>query len=86
MNTIVNYKGKSVANILTPTKKGELKKQVFLGNRCSKVYVINKKSQAVILGFNNDILRHTPAYFLVGCTSAEPTSAFTGDAKIINKK
>jgi hypothetical protein len=46
---------------------------------CSKVY---QKSQAVTFGLNNDILRHTPIYFMAGCTSAEPASAFIGNAKI----
>jgi len=30
----------------------------------------------------NEILRHTPVYFLAGCSSAEPASALTGNANV----
>lgn len=51
----------------------------FLGIWCSKV---NRKSQAVELGLINDILRHTPIYFLVSCSSALLTSAFIGNTNL----
>src|SRR5580693_9427047 len=43
------------------------------------------KNQAKLMTrLDNDILRHTPVYFLVSCSPAELTSAFTGTCK--NKK
>lgn len=45
---------------------------------------ILKKAKRLNLALLNDILRHTLVYFLVGCTSAEPTSAFTSVANIKN--
>ncbi len=40
-----------------------------------------EKSQGVNLGFDY-ILRHSLVYFLIGCTSAEPISAFNQQANI----
>src|SRR5580693_1625853 len=44
-------------------------------------YIIRKPRS---IAGRDDILRHTPVYFLVSCSPAEPTSAFTGTCK--NKK
>jgi len=50
----------------------------------SKVMGVQKyiKNQARLMTrLDNDILRHTPVYFLMSCSPAEPTSAFTGNYK-----
>jgi len=42
---------------------------------------ITKKAK-LITWLINVILRHTLVYFLIGCTSAEPISAFASNAKL----
>lgn len=43
-------------------------------------YII-KNALTGLSGLGNDILRHTPVYFLMSCSPAEPISAFTGNGK-----
>ena len=45
---------------------------------------MEKQAPKHCYGADNDILRHTPVYFLVSCSPAELTSAFTDTCK--NKK
>ena len=55
----------------------------FLGIECSEVWT-KKKSQNLSPDFLfNVILRRTLVYFLAGCSSAEPGSAFASDIKIM---
>jgi hypothetical protein len=46
--------------------------------------ISKEKPGYLCLALVEEMLRHTLVYFLVGCTSAEPTSAFASIAKVNN--